>query len=240
MSKKEINLIELRIKIDQINEKIISGLKQRSRYPVNQGIYSKDFIKGHTWFLYRLKKEQDIDSQFGRFLYSDQAPMFFKKEELDKPVTARKAPKINGLTHIKIDKSKKILEAYREIIKKICNKKEDENYYGETAKLDVDNILAINERVLGLGEQVAEYKMESDPDILKEKDRTKIRAKLVIPQREKEVLDSAKEIAKKYGLGHEEDICKFIKEIIDITTDSEVEYIIKKKELSLCCLKKRC
>lgn len=233
MSKKNINLVELRIKIDQINERIISGLKQRSRYPINQGIYSKDFIKDHTWFLYRLKKEQDIDSQFGRFLYSDQAPMFFKKEELDKPVTARKAPKINGLTHIKIDKSKKILEAYREIVKKICTNREDENSYGETAKLDVDNILAINERVLGLGEQVAEYKIESDPEILKEKDKSKIRSSLVIPQREQEVLLSAKEIAKKYDLGHEKELCDFIKEIIDITTDAEVEYIIKKKEMSL-------
>ena len=231
----KIELTELRIKIDQMNEQIISGLKQRSRYPLNSGVYTKRFVddknslEKNTWFLFRLKKEQDIDSQFGRFDYSDQAPMFFKKEELASPLRKRKAPKIEGLTSIPIDKSKEILKAYQKIIETICEKREEEDSYGETAKLDVSNILAINERVLGLGEMVAEYKIESNPQILKETNKSKIREMLVVLKREEEVILSAKEIAIRYGLTQADAIGEFMKRIIDITTDTEIEYILKKK-----------
>jgi len=226
---KKINLTELRIKIDQMNEQIISGIKQRSLYPINQGIYTKKFINNTTWFLYRLKMEQDIDAQFGRFLYSDQAPIFFKKEELNKSLKERKAPKIDGLASIPIDKSKEILLAYREVIEQICEKIDDEDTYGETTKLDVNNVLTINERVLGLGELVAEYKIKSFPEILKEKDKSKIKQMLIVPQREIEVIESAKEIAQKYGLLKINAIENFMKKIIDITTSAEIEYILKKK-----------
>ncbi len=247
--KNKIDLSELRIKIDQMNEQIISGLKQRSRYPLNYGVFIKEFIANeklndeklnnkklnneksnnkNTWFLFRLKKEQDIDAQFGRFVYSDQAPMFFKKEELATPLRERKAPKIEGLVNIPIDKSKEILKVYQEILTKICIKKEEEDSYGETVKLDVNNVLAINERVLGLGEMVAEYKIESNPKILNETNKLKLKEMLVVLKREQEVVSSAKEIALKYGLTQTEDIGKFMQKIIDITTDTEIEYILKK------------
>ena len=235
VQKNKIDLIELRIKIDQMNEQIISGLKQRSHYPLNFGVFTKEFIANeksnskNTWFLFRLKKEQDIDAQFGRFVYSDQAPMFFKKEELNNPLIERKAPRIEGLVNIPIDKSKEILKAYQEILTKICIKKEDDDSYGETVKLDVNNVLAINERVLGLGEMVAEYKIESNPKILNQTNKSKIKEMLVVLKREKEVIASAKEIALKYGLTQTEEIGKFMKKIIDITTDTEIEYILKKK-----------
>jgi chorismate mutase len=234
--KNKIDLSELRIKIDQMNEQIISGLKQRSRYPLNKGVFTKEFIANenekplnkNTWFLFRLRKEQDIDAQFGRFIYSDQAPMFFKKEELATPLRERKAPKIEGLVNIPIDKSKEILKVYQEILTKICIKKEDEDSYGETVKLDVSNVLAINERVLGLGEMVAEYKIESNPKIINETNKSKIKEMLVVLKREQEVVQSAKEIALKYGLTQTEDIGNFMQKIIDITTDTEIEYILKK------------
>jgi hypothetical protein len=192
-------------------------------------INKKKFKNKNTWFLFRLKKEQDIDAEFGRFVYSDQAPMFFKKEDLALPLRKRKAPKIEGLINISIDKSKEILNAYQEIVAQICVKKEDEDSYGETVKLDVNNVLAINERVLGLGEMVAEYKIESNPQILQEKNESKLREMLVVLKREEEVILSAKKIALRYGLTQTEEIAKFMKKIIDITTDTEVEYILKKK-----------
>ncbi|MEK6959289.1 MAG: hypothetical protein AABW59_04565, partial [archaeon] len=74
-----IDIAELRIKIDQLSEKIMSGLKTRSRLPLNEGTFSKEFSEGMTWFMYRLKKDQDLDSEFGRFLYYDQHTLVFEK-----------------------------------------------------------------------------------------------------------------------------------------------------------------
>jgi hypothetical protein len=153
-----ININELRIKLDQLNEKIISGLKTRSKYPVNFGIYTKKFCNNESWFFYRLKKEQDIDSEFGRFLYHDQAPFVFSKNELSKSKVIKAATNI-GAEPIIVDYSKEIILAYQEIVSKLCPKEDEESFYGETTKLDVENILTINERILGIGEQVAAYKI---------------------------------------------------------------------------------
>ncbi len=193
--KKKISLAELRTKIDQLNEKIISGLKERSKYPLNKEIYMHEFLEEKEWLLHRLKKEQTKES--------------------DSP---------------QIDKSEEILHAYEWIIQEICPQKEDKNTYGETAKLDVANVLAINERVLSLGKQVAEYKMQREAKIINEENAQIIRKRLVDLTREKQVIDYAEQTAKKYGLRDTKLVGEFVQKIINITTDTEVEYILKKRK----------
>ncbi len=61
MNNNAIELVDLRLKIDQLNEKILSGLKARSHYPLNLSTFSDTFAEGKSWFLYRLKKEQEIE-----------------------------------------------------------------------------------------------------------------------------------------------------------------------------------
>jgi len=74
LSENKVELTDLRIKIDQLNTSIISGLKDRSRYTLNKDVFEKEFFDGMSWFLYRLKEEQNVDSKFGRFLYCEQHP----------------------------------------------------------------------------------------------------------------------------------------------------------------------
>ncbi len=221
-----IDITSLRMKLDQINEKLMAGLRTRSKYAINMQPFIEDFAEQKSWFLYRLKKEQDIDAEFGRFLYRDQSPFIFKKSEL--AASKIPLPVIEfGVPQIKIDMSHKIIDLYKEMLYEICGPGEDRATYGETVKLDVENILTLNERIVGIGEQVAGYKMQSVPEILTLKDSEKIRAKLVNYDREKEVIEKTIRLAEKDGLANIEQMKDFIQKIIDLTTEVEIQRIIK-------------
>jgi len=153
-----MELKDIRIKIDQMSERIVSGLKDRSRYPLSAGIFSEEFCNGKTWFEYRLLGEQCLDAEFGRYKFEDQHPLLFPKEDLPKPKMKRNPPKI-GVAKVGIDVGNKVIELYKKILEKICQPGEDRNSYGEIAKLDVANVLALYERICGLGQEVAELKI---------------------------------------------------------------------------------
>jgi len=224
------DIVELRIKLDQLNERIISGLKTRSRFPANKVAFTEIFADGKTWFMYRLKKEQDIDSEFGRFLYSDQSPIVYSKKELLKP-RIEKAAKSNGVEQIPVDVSKKIIDLYKSMLYEICVQQEDRATYGETTKQDVENILTLNERIVGIGEQIAGYKMQSNPELLKIKSEGELRKELIVPSRELEVISNTVKIAQKYGLTNVEQIKDFAKELIDLTIEVEVKRIMLSKKV---------
>lgn len=219
-----IDLSDLRIKLNQMTEKIISGLKDRSRYSLNSGAYTEEFSDGLTWFEYRLKREQDIDSEFGRFEFSDQSPVNFSKEQLAKTKKPRQIPKFE--VRIKnIDMSKEIIGIYKEILPKICESGEKKENFGETVKCDVNNVLLLNERINGLGRQVAESKIQENSHILDCKSDEDIKKLLVHPKREQEVINKAAEISKKYELNNEESIKLFFRKLIDLTVKVQIEYI---------------
>ncbi|VVB75637.1 Uncharacterised protein [uncultured archaeon] len=219
------NLAELRIRLDQMTEQIVSGLKNRSRFPLNSGVFTKEFSDGRTWFMYRLKAEQDIDSVFGRFLYPDQHPIIFDKTDLASPLVMREVPK-TGLKKLKINLSEEIILAYREVLNEICVNGESFAHYGEVAKMDVENVLLINERILGIGELVAENKLAGGLKIENSFNKEKLRKEIVNLAREKEVINSAVELAKRYGIKQSGAIGNFMQKIISLTTEAEVEYII--------------
>ncbi|MFA5125817.1 MAG: hypothetical protein WC462_02325 [archaeon] len=222
---KALDISELRIKLDQINEQIISGLKTRSKYPLNSNVFTEIFADNKTWFMYRLKKEQDLDSEYGRFLYNDQSPIIYSKKELAKSLVKAPAKK-EGIPPVRIDFSKRIIEAYKKILVDLCEHTEDRATYGETTKQDVENILLYNERIIGVGEQVAGYKMQKNPNLIKLKDPEKIRKELVVVEREKEVINKTLAVAEKYELKNSSSVKKFLTELINITTDAEIQMIL--------------
>jgi len=218
------NLTELRIRLDQMTEQIVSGLKNRSRFPLNSGVFTKEFSCGKTWFMYRLKAEQDIDSEFGRFLYPDQHPIIFDKKDLAKPVALREVPKI-GLKQVKINLSEEIIISYRGLLKEICVHAESESHYGEVAKIDVENVLLFNERILGIGELVAQYKLASGLNVENTADKEKLKKEVINLAREEEVVLASVEMAKRYGIKQSGAVGAFMRKIISLTTEAEIEYI---------------
>jgi chorismate mutase len=218
---------ELRVRIDQLNEKIISNLKTRSNYPVNIKVFEEEFSDGLSWFKYRLKKEQDLDSEFGRFMYYDQQPFIFKKNDLEE--SKINEPEHKGTKPIDIDLSEKIIKLYKNTIENICESKEDVRCFGETTKQDVENILTLNERTAGIGEQVAAFKTNENPELKNISDFEELRNKLRNVKREEEVINSMINIARKYEIENISSIEKFAKELIEITLDAEVHFIINSK-----------
>ncbi len=225
---KAIDISELRIKIDQLNEKLISGLKTRSRFPLNKTIYSKEFADGKTWIMYRLKKEQDLDSEFGRFLFYDQQPFAFKKEELEQAKIGE--PKNRGLEPIGVNLSEKIIALYQETISGLCKDEDDRSTYGEATKIDSENILTLNERTAAIGEQVAGYKITQDSSLLLLTSAEEIRLKLIYPEREEEVIAKMVAIAERYQIENIALIKEFARKLIQITLDSEVNFILHRAQ----------
>ncbi|MBT4870098.1 MAG: hypothetical protein HON47_00805 [Candidatus Diapherotrites archaeon] len=223
---KAIDLNNLRAKIDQMNDKLLSLISTRMKYSLNEGTFTKELANGKTWFLYRLKKEQNLDSEFGRFLYNDQLPFIFKKEELAKAIVS----KVNdtGVTPIEFDLSEKIIELYKKLLRGLCEAKEDESTYGESTKLDVEIILTINERTTAIGEHVSAFKLQTEPE-LKNLSKNEVRQNLIKPKREIEVTNALILKAKKYGIENEKLIKEFSKDLIEITLDSEVHFILNSK-----------
>jgi chorismate mutase len=222
---KELELQELRNKIDHLNEDIISGLKHRSRYSLNSSVFTKEFANNLSWFDYRLKAEQDIDSEFGRFLYPDQAPLVFNRNNLAKSKLARKVTPLKGLKALDLDLGKQIIAEYRGVLSKICPKGDNEEEYGEVVKLDVANVLSCNERIVGLGKLVAEYKLEHEPSILNAKTDSQILKFLVKPEREKEAIANGVSFAEKLNISNTKSIEEFMKELILLTRKAEIAYI---------------
>ena len=222
---KTLDISELRIRLDQINEQIMSGLKTRSMFPLNSNTFTEIFSDGKTWFMYRLKKEQDLDSEYGRYLYYNQSPLIYSKRELAKSLV-KAAVKVEGVVPVRIDLSARMIDSYKKVLEELCEHKEDRGTYGETTKQDVDNILLYNERVIGLGEQVAGYKMQKNPNLIKIKNPQELRKELVVAEREKEVINKTQTIAKEYGLKNTFALERFFMELIDITKEAEVEMIL--------------
>ncbi|MFA6319698.1 MAG: hypothetical protein WCX66_02105 [archaeon] len=224
-----IDLVELRMRGDYLTEQIILGLKTRSRFPLNMSTFSEIFYDKKTWFLYRLKKVQDLDSQFGRFLYKQQKPFLFKISELEKPLI--KPLLINeGFIGLELNHEKEIIDLYKKMLYEVCMNDDNRSTYGETTKIDVENVLNLNERLVSFGQQVAWTKVHSNPELKKETDSSKIRELIVSKDREVEVIKNAVSLAQKHSLTNIESIKDFVKILIDFTTRVEVETILKLQE----------
>lgn len=220
-----IDLNDIRIRLNQQTEKIISGFKDRSRYLLNNGIYTHQFYNGRTWFEHRLFRDQCTDSEFGRYEFDDQRPILFRKEDLTRPVVKRDHPK-GDLISVDIQIGRKVVDLYRKVLPHICKSGEDVLSYGETAKTDSSNVLSLHERICGLGPFVAESKLQKDPSISFVLDVDELRARLVDLKREEEVIENAVSIAKSYGLPGAEIMRLLFRGIIDLTLEVEIRYIL--------------
>ncbi len=210
-------------KLDPQTEGLLMGFKKRSHYLLNSGIFTEEFCDGKTWFEYRLRAEQGLDSEFGRYVFQDQKPLLFKRSELTPARITRVAPE-TGIRDFGLDKSGEIINLYGRILPLICSPGEDRNSYGEATKIDVENALLLHERIFCTGMEVAASKLESEPDLIYLSGKV-LRDRLTNPERERKVLNRARELAELYCLPNPNAIREVFEEIIKLTLDVEVEYI---------------
>jgi chorismate mutase len=223
---------ELRIKLDQMAERIISRVKDRSRFPQNPAVYEKDAVevkgrKGVSFLEFALEGLENYHASLGRFDYPDQTPLVIRKFSSK---AGREVPEAGlGIAKVGISVKEDIFSFYLRFIKKLCPSGEDKTTFGETAYCDADLLELLNERI-NLGRFVAESKLKSDRSIASAAaggDRGALVAKLRNAAREEEVVAKAKEAAARYGLDGEL-VGELFKWIVEETIKVEAEYLQKK------------
>ena len=79
-----VELGDLRVKLDQMTERVISGLKDRSRLPLNAPVYQPNAvpISGRTdtsLLQFAIEGLESYHASLGRFTYPDQYPVLGQK-----------------------------------------------------------------------------------------------------------------------------------------------------------------
>lgn len=224
-----IQLGELRIKLDQMTERITSRLKDRSRFPVNRVIYQPDGIPiagraGISLFQFALEGLELYHASLGRYSYSDQHPVL--DLSLPSPRVGRLVSQ-SQLPNFDINIGNNLLSFYPDLMLKYCKPLDDPDSYGETAYVDADLIQMINERV-NIGRNVADAKGRSNPAIYQIQSSEELYAKLKDQSRENVLIEKARGIAISYGVDPNL-IEEAFRWIMNQTLNVEVQYVHKYK-----------
>lgn len=219
-----LKLEDLRIKLDQMTERIVSRLKDRSRYKLNESVYIKDAIPiegrtGISFFEFALEGLENYHTMLGRYNFPDQHPLV--TDASSSPVE-REVPQ-SPIKKVKIDIGEDLIKFYIDSLEELCERGEDPSTYGETVYCDSDLIQLLNERI-NLGRYVAESKLQSDPSIAEVTDDEQLISKLRNSKREEDVVIKAKDIASRYELNPLV-VEKYFRWIIGETIKVEVEYL---------------
>lgn len=223
-----IELGELRVKLDQMTERIVSRFKDRSRFPLNESIYRPDTVpiigrSGISLLEFAIEGLEIFHSTLGRYNYPDQYPVL----GLDLPQSrVERIISHPTLPRLKIDIGEGLLQFYQDLLSKHCDHQDDPNTYGQTAYIDADLLELIHERV-NIGRYVAEIKGFQDPTIYQltaDVDHDLLLSKLKDQTREEVLVNKARDVAKAYELNPEIAEQAF-RWMIDKTLDVEIAYI---------------
>ena len=222
----QASLGDVRIKLDQMTERITSRLKDRSRFPQNMPIYEPDGIplKGRTGISllqYSLEGLESYQASLGRYEYADQFPLLNAKYTFS--TVTREIP-TSPLQEFDFSLEDNILPFYKSTMEKYCLPENKPDTYGETAYLDADLLQMMNERI-NIGRYVAHIKGLNDPTLyLVNGKRDILLPKLKDKPREEVLIEKVRSTAERYELNPNmaEDVFRWM---IDRTIDVEIEYI---------------
>ena len=223
----QISLKELRIKLDQMTERIISRLKDRSRYKLNRKVYQRGGVliknkKDLSFFEFALWGLEKYHALLGRYQFPDQYPIFSYSFS---SMVKRKVPS-SPIIKVKIDLGKEIIDYYLASLEEFCPPGDDPSTYGETVYCDADICELLHERI-NLGRYVAQTKL-TQLNLNKIKNKRELEESLRNLKREKEVIKKAQEIAKRYHFPSRV-ARKYFSWIIKETIKVEIEYLKKSK-----------
>ena len=219
-------LAELRIRLDQMTERITGRFKDRSRFPINPAVYEIDGIpitdrSGISLLHFALEGLESYHASLGRYDYSDQFPVLGTELPTSRVIRTKIKP---PLLQLNINSSEALIPFYQSLISRSCVPGDDPESYGETAYIDADLIQLIHERV-NIGRYVAQVKAKNDPSILSVKsDRPLLLSRLKDSSREEALLEKVRITSDTYGLNSDMTADAF-RWIIDKTLDIEIAYI---------------
>jgi chorismate mutase len=209
-----------------MTERIVSRLKDRSRFPENRPVYEPDAVpiagrRGISFLEFALEGLELYHASLGRFSFPDQYPLLSalgKESPVERVVPASAVPRIE------IPITRDLLAFYIDALHSFCRPGADPGTYGETVYVDADLLNLIHERI-NIGRHIAEAKFTSNPalrDVLH--DRDAITVALRDSVREESLLASVRATADRYELDPEMAAYVF-RWVIDETLALEVWYL---------------
>jgi chorismate mutase len=223
-----LDLHDLRTKLNQMTERIVSRLKDRSRYPLNALVYRPDAIpiahrSGISFLDFALEGLEHYHASLGRYRFPDQ----YRLTDVSPTAPVDRGTPPSPIVRVDLALKDAIVAFYCQLVQALCMEGDDATTYGETAYCDADLIVLIHERI-NVGRYVAEAKLQTDPSLVRVVDaRPTLARRLVQPQREQAVVDQARRIATRYDLNAEV-VERCFRWIIEQTLDVEVEYLRRK------------
>ncbi|MGD9933856.1 MAG: chorismate mutase [Dehalococcoidia bacterium] len=220
------DLSDLRVRLDQMTERILSRLKDRSRFPGNPAVYEPGGVpvegrSGISLLDFALEGLEIYHASLGRYSYPDQYRLTAAEvnaSPVQRTVAAVRDP------DVAIQLRDNLLTYYRELVQRLSAPGEDASTYGETAYVDADLLNLLNERI-NVGRQVAKSKAVSNPslgDIVN--DGEALTALLRDEAREQRLLETVEATAMRYSL--DPAIARGVfRWIIDETLALEVAYL---------------
>ena len=223
-----LDLHDLRTKLNQMTERIVSRMKDRSRYPLNAVVYRPDAIpianrSGLSFLDFALEGLEHYHASLGRYRFPDQ----YRLTGVSPSALVDRGSPTSPIQPVDIALKDEIVAFYYRLVRALCPEGDDATTYGETVYCDADLIVLIHERI-NVGRFVAEAKLQTDPaisDVVD--DRRTLAQRLIQPQREQAVIDQARGIATRYDLDPEV-VERCFRWIIEKTLDVEIEYLRRK------------
>ena len=221
-----IDLGELRVRLDQMTERIASRLKDRSRFPLNEAVYRVGAIpiagrSGISFLQFSLEGLEAYHASLGRYAYPDQYPVLGR--DLPPSPVARVVTQ-PGVSRRTISIGDDLIAFYLEMLPRLCKAGDDPNTYGETVYVDADLLQLINERI-NVGRYVAEAKVASDPSLSAIRhDASLLEERLKDARREVALLAAVGGIAERYELDPPV-VQAVFRWIVDETLRVEVAYL---------------
>ncbi len=226
MSPASINLGELRVRLDQMTERIVSRLKDRSRFPLNEAVYRVDAIpivgrSGISFLQFSVEGLEAYHASLGRFNYPDQYPVLGRDLQPSPVTRVVTQPDVSKRT---ISIGDGLIAFYLQMLPRLCPPGDDPNHYGETVYVDADLLQLLNERI-NVGRYVAEAKLESDPSMYAIRhDTGELERRLKDARREAALLTAVEGIAARYELDPGV-VRAMFRWIIDETLRVEIAYL---------------
>ena len=221
-----IDLGGLRVRLDQMTERIVSRLKDRSRFRLNEAVYSPGAVEiagraGISFLDFSLEGLEAYHASLGRFDYPDQHPVSGGTLPTTPVRRVAATPVVQQRTiSIKDD----LLTFYLGILPKLCPPGDDPEHYGETVYVDADLLLLLHERI-NVGRYVAEAKLRSDPSVAANRhDDALLAAALRDERREAALIAAVRSTAERYELDPEV-VEQIFRWIIEETLSVEIAYL---------------
>jgi chorismate mutase len=209
-----------------MTDRIVSRLKDRSRFPLNEAVYQPDGVpirgrNGLSFLQFALEGLESYHSSLGRYDFPDQYPLF--SEPAPSPIVTRTVSK-PAIPRLAISTRDDLLAFYKDLLPRLCRGGDDPNTYGETVYADSDLLVLMNERV-NVGRYVAKVKASREPSIFDDiADAARLEARLKDSARERALLATARGVAERYELDPQvvEDVFRWI---VSETMLVEIEYL---------------